>query len=269
MGKRKLRKEVYYVLFTVVLVVPIIIIAVNTKPKAQTSESKPKNIVSAVNKTIQTQGDSSFSNMSSATSATSLLNKTIIIDPGHGGPDPGAIGIGGVQEKNLNLAIADKLKAELTKNGFTVIMTRDSDISIYDAGCTTLAQKKDSDLNNRIKIIQANPQAVFVSIHQNFNSDPKYSGTQVYYSLNKLGSKTLANLIQTDIISGLEPDNNRKIQQPGKLRVLLKATIPAVLIECGFISNNAEAVSLESSSYQDKLVNLIAKGIVDFSLQSS
>jgi N-acetylmuramoyl-L-alanine amidase len=123
---------------------------------------------------------------------------------------------------------------------------------------------KNSDLNNRVKIIQDNPQAIFISIHQNFNADPKYSGTQVYYSLNNPGSLTLANLIQSEIKKELEPNNDRNVQPPGILRVLLKAPTPAVLVECGFISNAVEACSLESSSYQDKLVSIIAKEIAAF-----
>lgn len=189
----------------------------------------------------------------SKTAATAKPEKEVILDPGHGGPDPGAIGVGGVLEKNLNLQIAEKLKADFEKKGYTVIMTRNGDYSIYDPGCVSLYDKKNSDLNNRIKIEQRHPQALFISIHQNYSGNPAYAGTQVYYSLNKKGSETLAHDIQSRIEANLEPKNNRKIQSQGNLRVLRKAPITAVLVECGFISNRSEARRLETGSYQGRL----------------
>jgi N-acetylmuramoyl-L-alanine amidase len=267
MGKRKLRKEAYFVLLTIALIIVTIVVAVSTNSKGthKTVDQKGKP-ASAVNKTIQAGGQSNTNQVdrTSSSTTTTLLNKSVIIDPGHGGPDPGAIGVGGVLEKNLNLIIAKKLEDTLNKAGYSIIMTRNDDRSIYDPGCITLAEMKNSDLNNRIKIIQDNPHAIFISIHQNINSDPKYSGTQVYYSLNNPGSITLANLIQSEVKKELEPDNTRNVQPPGNLRVLLKAPTPAVLVECGFISNTVEACSLESSNYQDKLVSIIAKATEDF-----
>ncbi|HEX3026027.1 MAG TPA: N-acetylmuramoyl-L-alanine amidase [Clostridia bacterium] len=186
-------------------------------------------------------------------SAVTKKAKTVIIDPGHGGPDPGATGVGGVLEKNLNLIIAEKLKADFETEGYTVIMTRNDDRSINDPGCISLYDKKNSDLNNRIKIGASHPQAIFISIHQNFNDNSNYTGTQVYYSVNKPGSKLLAQDIQSEIRTDLQPSNSREIQEQGKLRVLLKAEIPAVLIECGFISNANDTHNLENSSYQERL----------------
>lgn len=189
----------------------------------------------------------------SKTAAAAKPEKEVILDPGHGGPDPGAIGVGGVLEKDLNLQIAEKLKTDFVKKGYSVIMTRNGDYSIYDPGCVSLYDKKNSDLNNRIKIEQRHPQALFISIHQNYSQNPAYAGTQVYYSLNKKGSETLAQEIQSGIEASLEPGNSRKIQSQGSLRVLRKAPIPAVLVECGFISNRSEARLLETGSYQDRL----------------
>lgn len=200
----------------------------------------------------------------SGTAAAAALTKTIIIDPGHGGPDPGAIGVGGVQEKNLNLSIAKKLKESLNRSGYSVIMTRSDDCSICDPSCVTLAEMKNSDLNNRIKIDTENPRAVFISIHQNYNPNPSYKGTQVYYSFNHPDSLTLAQLIQSEVKKELEPDNARAVQPPENLRVLMKSYTPAILIECGFISNAAEAADLESGAYQDKLVSAIKTATLKF-----
>jgi N-acetylmuramoyl-L-alanine amidase len=272
MGKRKLRKEVYYALLTIALIIVAIFFAVWINSKGTHKAVAQKGIpVSAVNKTIQagSQNDSNQVGRASSSTSKTPLDKTVIIDPGHGGPDPGAIGVGGVLEKNLNLIIANKLKDTLIKAGYSIIITREDDRSIYDPGCVTLAEMKDSDLNNRIKIIQDNPHAIFISIHQNVNVNPKYSGTQVYYSLNNPGSITLANMIQSEVKKDLEQNNDRNVQPPGILRVLLKAPSPAVLIECGFISNPAETYNLESGDYQDKLVSTIAKSTEIFFNQNS
>ena len=254
MGKRRLRREVYFVLAALALAPALIVCAVLP---AKQNRSRP---AAAVNTAVTASGN--------AASGSGLCG-TIILDPGHGGPDPGTAGADGVQEKTLNLQIADKLKSCFVKAGYTVIMTRDDDRTICDPGCSTLAQKKDSDLNNRIKIIQQHPQAVFISIHQNYNANPAYTGTQVYYSLNNAGSKTLAGMIRSQVKTDLENGNNRGIQPPGVLRVLLKAETPAVLVECGFMSNPQEEKSLEDSAYQQKLAASIEKATQDFIQQTS
>lgn len=192
------------------------------------------------------------------------IEKIVMIDPGHGGPDNGATGADGVREKDLNLTIAKKLKTALKNAGFSVVMTREDDRTICDSGCSTLGQKKDSDLNNRIAMMRQYPHAFFISIHQNDNPNPKYSGTQVYYSKNDPRSRALAKLIQSDVESSLQPQNSRQVQPPEKLRVLLKASIPAVLVECGFISNLSDAHSLEDPSYQDRFVTVLAHDAEEF-----
>ncbi len=202
-------------------------------------------------------------------SSSSGLSKTVIIDPGHGGADPGAIGVGGVYEKTLNLEIGLKLRSAFQKAGYKVIMTRSDDRSIYSAGNLTLATQKNSDLNNRVAIIQSHPNAFFISIHQNESDDSTYSGTQVYYSANKPGSETLAELIQSQIEQDLEPNNKRQIHTQEDLRVLKDATIPAVLVECGFISNASDAAELQNGTYQDRLVADITKAAETFYGQSA
>lgn len=271
---KRLRKEVYYVIAFVSLSVIVIISIMSENAK------KPDNAGALVKEAASSAGIGSSSDSSvtkdqtssqpgSSAAAVATLDKTIIIDPGHGGPDPGATGVGGVREKDLNLTIGEKLKDSLTQSGYSIIMTRNDDRSIYDPGCVTLAEMKDSDLNNRIKIDTENPHAVFISIHQNFNPDPKYSGTQVYYSMNNPGSLALAKLVQSEVKKELEPNNSRAVQPPGNLRVLMKSYTPAILIECGFISNAAEAANLKSSSYQDKLVAAINAATVKFFSQKA
>lgn len=265
MRTRRLRKEVYYAIAFVSLSVVVIlsILSGNSKKPAVSSARIAPSSDSSITR------DQTGSQSGSPAAAVTSLNKTIIIDPGHGGPDPGAIGIGGVREKDLNLSIAGKLKDSLTQSGYSIIMTRNDDRSIYDPGCVTLAEMKNSDLNNRIRIVTENPHAVFISIHQNFNPDTNYSGTQVYYSLNNPDSLTLAKLVQSEVKKELEPNNNRAVQPPGNLRVLLKSYTPAILIECGFISNATEAANLESSIYQDKLVSAIKTATVSFFSQKT
>ena len=267
MKKRKLRKEVYYVLVSIVLIIITIFISVLANSSGSTiTDGQKGNTASAVNNIIKASSQKDNSQIVSTSSSIPItfLEKTVVIDPGHGGPDPGATGVGGVVEKDLNLIIAKKLQSTLEKAGFTIVMTRDDDRSIYDAGSISLAQMKDSDLNNRIMIIKEHPRAIFMSIHQNSDTNATYFGTQVYYSSNDPNSKILAKMIQAEVKKELEPNNTRNVQPPGILRVLLKAPTPAVLIECGFISNPTDARNLQNGDYQDELVSKITKATSDF-----
>lgn len=178
----------------------------------------------------------------------------VIIDPGHGGIDGGAVGYNGVVEKNINLAIGIKLREFFRAAGYTVIMTREDDRSIHDDDADTVREKKTTDLHNRMAIMQQNPDAVFISIHQNKYEDSRYSGTQVFYSPNDDESKELASDIQTGVHSMLQPDNSREIKPGGKnLYLLYQAKSPAVIVECGFLSNPTEAGLLQTDQYQNKM----------------
>lgn len=254
--RRRQRRTVLLILTAVILVAAASSIFIGTRHAAVR-----KNAATASQEKAEARNRKSLS-------ASSVPTKTVVIDPGHGGPDPGAIGSGGVYEKTLNLEIGLKLRDAFQKAGYTVIMTRSDDRSIYDAGSTTLAEKKNSDLNNRVKIIQSHPNAFFISIHQNYSENSLYSGTQVYYSANTPGSLTLAKLIQSQIKKDLEPANKRRIHTQDDLRVLKQAHIPAVLVECGFISNAAEAASLENDGYQNKLAASIETAANTFYRQS-
>lgn len=196
-----------------------------------------------------------------------VKNKTsrqVVIDPGHGGEDGGAV-VGDVFEKDINLKIAKILKELLDVSGFQTIMTRTEDISIYDEGADSLRKKKCSDLINRLKIANENENAVFVSIHQNKFPQSKYWGAQVFYGGKNENSKELAEHLQNTIVKMLQPSNKRNIK-PVKDNVYLiyNAKIPAVLCECGFMSNKDEMALLRDESYQKKMAFSIYAGILKF-----
>lgn len=198
-------------------------------------------------------------------SSNNLIQKTVIIDAGHGGPDGGTSAADGTLEKDINLQIAIKLNEILGSMGIKTLMTRNEDVSIHDETAETIRQKKVSDIKNRLKMINETEEAVFVSIHQNHFSNSKYSGTQVFYSKNHPHSQTLANYIRLPIISILQPENSREIKQSGsEIYLLYHAKNPAVMVECGFLSNENETQKLKNNQYQQKLAFLIALGIVDY-----
>lgn len=174
----------------------------------------------------------------------------IIIDAGHGGTDGGAT-VDGVLEKDINLDICLVLRDIFIANGFDVVMTRDTDVSIHDYGIKSVKKQKTSDLHNRLAIVDSHPNAIFLSIHQNKYSSGKAKGAQVFYSPNNPESRELAEILQEDFISMLQPDNNRLCKKAGKnLYLMYKAKCPSVLIECGFMSNSDELANLTDSDYQ-------------------
>lgn len=194
-----------------------------------------------------------------------VLKQTVIIDAGHGGDDGGAIGIDGTVEKDINLDIALKLEKLLKFYGFDVIMTRTEDIMTCDDGLDSLRKRKVSDIHNRFDVLEKNPDAVFISIHQNKFEDNSQHGTQVFYSGNNDESKLLAESIQNSIVSVLQPDNSRVVKKSGSgIYLLYHAKLPAVLVECGFISNSAEVKRLNDEKYRMKIAILIADGLIKY-----
>lgn len=192
-------------------------------------------------------------------------DKTVVIDPGHGGMDGGAVGVGGVVEKGINLAISLRLKSFFEATGYKVIMTRTDDRSIHDEGSETIRQKKVTDIHNRSKLLAENPRAIFISVHQNKFGKSQLSGTQVFYSKNNDDSKLLAQFLQSNVKELLQPANEREIKSAGKnLYILYHAKSPAVMVECGFLSNPGEAALLQDSSYQGKMAFAIFCGTLDF-----
>lgn len=191
----------------------------------------------------------------------SLTKKpTVIIDAGHGGEDGGTVSESGVVEKDINLKIAEKLNNLFAKNGYNTVMIRKEDKLIYDDGCNSIRSKKSSDLHNRLNIINENENSVLISIHQNHYTESKYYGAQVFYSGNNPKSEALAQCIQGNIVLTLQPENKRQIKKSGsEIFILNNAKVPAVMVECGFLSNHSEALLLNTEEYQDKMAECIFK----------
>ncbi|WHH61328.1 N-acetylmuramoyl-L-alanine amidase CwlD [Petroclostridium sp. X23] len=189
------------------------------------------------------------------TIALPTTNRIIIIDAGHGYPDGGASGkTSGVLEMDINLKIAQKLQALLEQSGGTVVLTRADDNSIHDADKNTIRSKKNSDLRNRKSIMEQSQADAFISIHLNQFEQSKYYGAQVFYSTNDEQSKVLGEVIQKELIEGVDNGNNRKAKPAtSDIYLLREASIPAVVVECGFLSNPKEEELLQSDSYQKKL----------------
>ena len=189
----------------------------------------------------------------------------IILDAGHGGMDGGAVGVNNTPEQGINLAITLKLKELLQLNGFEVILTRPNENSIHDPSETSVAKQKRSDMRNRLKIIENHPNALFVSIHQNKFSDPSCKGAQIFFSPNHSDSEQLAKLLQESFRENLQPENSREIKASDEsLYLLWNAEIPAVLVECGFLSNPNECDLLCDESYQEKIAFVIYLSLLDF-----
>ena len=190
----------------------------------------------------------------------------VIIDAGHGGFDGGAVANDGTVEKDINLSIALYLQEYLTFFNIETIMIRDTDCSVEDDGLNTIRQKKSSDLHNRMKIMEETDNSIFISIHQNKYPDGKYSGTQVFYSpKTKDESQVLAQTIQDYIVNTLQKDNTRQIKECGtSVFLMYNAVKPAVLVECGFLSNYEETNKLKTPEYQKKIAFCIAVGIQNY-----
>ncbi len=190
----------------------------------------------------------------------------VIIDAGHGGFDGGAVSVDGTPEKNINLSVSLFLNEFLIALGFNTIMTREQDISLEDKGLSTIRSRKTSDIHNRMKIMEDTDNSIFVSIHQNFYTQSKYSGTQVFYSPEFAeDSSLLARCIQESVVTALQPENKREIKRcDSSVFLMYKAVKPAVLVECGFLSNPQEATILKDENYQKKIALCIALGIQDY-----
>ena len=185
----------------------------------------------------------------------------VIIDPGHGGKDGGAVSVTGTAEKELNLSVSETLEAIMTALGYRVIMTRttDTELSSERGG-----SRKMQDLLGRLEISERNPGIPFVSIHMNRFGNEKYSGLQVYYSRNCAESKTVADGVQSAVKKLIQPENTRETKRATSAILLLdRIKSPGILIECGFISNRKEADLLERQDYRRKLCLAVASALAD------
>ena len=193
----------------------------------------------------------------------------IVLDAGHGGEDPGAIGNGGIYEKDLNLEICFFIGKMLEERGYTVVYTRTDDRLLYKPEENIKGIRKISDLKNRCEIANNYPNSIFVSIHMNTFGDSRYSGLQVYYGDRKEGSAILADTIQYKVKETLQKENNRKTKPGEKLYLLENIDCTAVLIECGFLSNKEECEKLSEKEYQKQLSFSIVCGIIEYIEQKS
>ena len=208
---------------------------------------------------------SSFSNITAHTAGgiTAIL-PNIIIDAGHGGEDGGAE-VDGVLEKDINLSIAQKLADILRLSGYQVTEVRETDAAIYSDDADTLREKKVSDLQNRVSLFNSDENNIVVSIHQNKFDNSKYSGTQIFYSVNHPDSRELAEHIRTAVVMLIQHDNTRELKKGGSdIYILDQSIAPSVIVECGFLSNDEERAKLTDEEYQKQLAYAIAMGVLDY-----
>ena len=185
----------------------------------------------------------------------------VVIDAGHGGFDPGKVGIDGQLEKDINLSIAKKLKAYLEASDVNVVMTRDTDTGLYQSGDS---HKKVSDMRRRCDIInEARPDLV-VSIHQNSYHQEEINGGQVFYYKTSQNGKRLAEILQERFDYVLGEANRRGAKANDNYYLLLHVKEPIVIVECGFLSNRKEAKALESEDYQDRMAWTIHMGVMEY-----
>ena len=184
---------------------------------------------------------------------------TIVVDAGHGGIDPGKIGINNALEKDINLAIALKLERNLKENGINVVMTRTDDSGLYKE---TDSNKKVVDMKNRLAIIEEAKPTLAVSIHQNSYPDSSVSGVQVFYYKDSNKGKEAAEIMQAQMIKTLKPKKERVAKENGSYYLLKKTSVPIVIVECAFMSNPTEAQLLTQDDYQEKVAWALYMGIM-------
>ncbi len=194
-----------------------------------------------------------------AVASFSAAPNILIIDAGHGGEDGGAISVSGKRECELNLEIARRTADLAALLGIRTKMIRTSDVSIHDDTCHTIAEKKRSDLRNRVKLVNETPNAILLSIHQNHFAEEKYYGTQVFYAANT-ESKSLAEKMQEDVRL-LNPKNRRMSKAAQSVYLLEHVSCVSVLVECGFLSNYKEEQLLGEADYQKKLAMAMLRPI--------
>lgn len=189
------------------------------------------------------------------------MRATIVIDAGHGGYDPGKVGVNGVNEKDINLEIALLLEQYLTAHNVRVVMTRISDVGLYSEKSTN---KKAEDMRNRVALIGESNADLLVSIHQNSYSEAKCVGAQVFYYTGSDPGEKLAKTVQARLVAMADPDNHREAKANNVYYLLKKSPVPAIICECGFLSNPKECEKLSTKQYQTKIAESIFQGIMEY-----
>lgn len=183
----------------------------------------------------------------------------IVVDAGHGGADPGKIGINKAEEKDINLKIAGYLKKLLEKDGIKVVMTRTDENGLYSMGSNN---KKVEDMRKRCEIIEKANPVFTISIHQNSYPEEYVKGAQVFYYGESAEGKKLADTLQGCLVQQLDPSNHRQAKANASYYLLKKTSNPTIIVECGFLSNAAEASLLVSKEYQKKVAEAVHTGIL-------
>jgi N-acetylmuramoyl-L-alanine amidase len=197
------------------------------------------------------------------TAMTEPKPMTIVLDPGHGGADGGAVSCSGALESGLNLEISLRLNDLLHLAGYRTRMTRSTDVSIHSPEAQTVSERKISDLRNRVALVNETDHALLISIHQNFFEQPKYHGAQVFYAPER-SSEELAEAMQAALSSCLDPDNHRAAKPDRTVYLLQNVHCPAALIECGFLSNPPEEQRLHTAQYQKQIACAVLSGLCDY-----
>ena len=178
----------------------------------------------------------------------------VVVDAGHGGEDPGKVGVNNALEKDINLQIAQKVKANLEKEGIEVVMTREEDV---------MENSKIEDMKKRVKLINETKPRITVSIHQNSYSDAGVRGAQVFYYTHSKESKEAATIMQQEL-GKVNNENKREIKDNNTFYMLKKTAVPTIIVECGFLSNPDEAAKLLSESYQEEMAKAICAGVIEW-----
>jgi len=199
------------------------------------------------------------------TTSWAVANRVIVVDPGHGGIDPGAVGYNGVKEKDIVLQVGKRLQKLLNQAGARVIMTRNSDTDFGTPGSGSLLTRKREDLSKRVQLANKNKADLYLSIHVNAIPSSRWRGAQTFYQRNRTESKQLAEAIQSEMVRIL--GNTRRVAKPEDFFTTRNTKMTSVIIEIGFISNPAEAKLLTDPAYQRKLVYAIYSGLVKYYTQ--
>ena len=192
--------------------------------------------------------------------------KIVLLDPGHGGEDPGAVSdYSGIKEKDLNLYIANRVKELLEKENIKVLMTRTEDRLEYEPGTTSVTQKRKQDLLRRKQMMDTCGADIVVSIHMNKFKQTQYYGAQTFYPPGCTEGQKLAGLIQTSLRELVDPQNTRQaLVKKEEIIIVKNWKTPITIVECGFLSNEEEERKLQTQEYHDKLAYAIKDGIVKY-----
>ena len=209
-------------------------------------------------------GEKAQAKIASAPGAIIDERPEVALDAGHGGMDGGCVSVNGTPEKEINLDIALTERELLNILGFDVTMTREDDRAVFDEGVKGLSKQKQSDMKNRLAVF-SNCDGIAVSIHQNQFTDSRFSGAQMFYSRRNSEGERLAAALQKQFVNLLQPDNTRQTKPvDDELFLLDKTDTPAVMAECGFLSNPQEAALLEDPAYRRKVAFTLMTGLLEY-----